>query len=309
MSRLLDRKLLVITGKGGVGRTTVAAALGLVAAGRGRRAIVVEVGEQERLASLFDRPPLEEREEPLADGLWGISIDPQAALREWLVTRVGGALVRLLADSRTFQYFYAAAPGAREMATIVKVWELTQARRWDRAARSYDLVVLDAPATGHALGLLRTPRTLAELARVGPIRAQADRVWSLLTDRRRSGYLAVATAHEMPVTETLELEQRLREQLGRRLGAVLVNGVYPRRFSAEELERLAALDGRPLLGAARAAARSHAARVRTQQGQLRRLRRQTEATVATLPFVFAPQLGRGEVERLAAELERKLAAR
>ena len=113
----------------------------------------------------------------LADNLWAISIDPNLALQEWLSKQLGGgAPVRLLARSSAFQYFVAAAPGAREMITIAKVFELAQLERWDRRHRTYDLVIVDAPASGHGLAMLSTPKTFGEIARMGPIKRQAEKI-------------------------------------------------------------------------------------------------------------------------------------
>jgi len=316
MSSVLDKRLLWITGKGGVGKSTVAAALGLAGARRGRRTIVCEVAEQERLSRLFRHEGISPGDEThLSDGLWATTVDPRRALAEWLRTQVG-PLARALDASNAFQYFVAAAPGAREVVTMVKCWELTQQRRWDRRARAYDLVIVDAPASGHGVSMLRTPRTFADIARVGPIHSQARRVRDFLADRAATGYLAVALAEEMPVTETLELDDRLSDQVGRRLEAVVVNALYPRRFSAEQLSRvraaaLADADGAAtaITGAARAAGAEYHRR-RGQQAQLQRLRvearRQGDASVVTLPYLFEPELDLDDVERLAAELDRKL---
>src|ERR1700722_7021468 len=147
MQALLDRRLLVVTGKGGVGKTTMAAALGLLAAAAGRRAIVVEVGEQSRLAGMFGRQAPEPGSEiRLAQGLSGITIDPDRALLEWLQALGGRVSGRFLASSGTFQYFAAAAPGAKELVTMVKLWQMTRGARRGRSS-SHDLVILDAPAT------------------------------------------------------------------------------------------------------------------------------------------------------------------
>src|SRR5207248_6340991 len=306
MPSIFDRNLIYVTGKGGVGRSTVAGALGLVASARGRRTIVCEVAERGQLPGVFGRELEGPEELELADGLWATSIDPQAALEEWLRTQVGGPLVRLLAQSSAFQYFVAAAPGARELVTIVKVWELAQRKRWKPGAEGYDLVIVDAPASGHGVNMLRTPKTYGDLARVGPIRKQADQVTRFLRDRRRTAYLAVALAEEMPVSETLEVDRALRENVGTGFGTIVVNGVYPRRFDKADVDRLAAAAANGAAPAARAAlraARGEFSWARAQQGQLRRLRRAAEkAEVVTLPFLFAPELGRPELERLSAEL-------
>jgi len=310
-SALLDRTLLYVTGKGGVGKTTVAAALGLAAAEQGRRTIVCEVAEQDRVSRAFEREGVRsgEQEVELAPNLWAISIDPQKALEEWLARQLHGALgggaFRTLLRSSAFQYFVAAAPGARELITIAKVWELAQLERWDRSNRSYDLVIVDAPASGHGVAMLTTPRTYGEIARVGPIRRQATKVSALLSDPARTGYLAVALPEEMPVAETLELDPRLRDAVGLGLDAIVVNGLYPERYSKTELETLTAhADGVPAIHAAL----TEASRARSQRAHLRRLRREAPegTSVLTLPFLFAPDVGLAAWERLARELARRL---
>ena len=325
---MLERKLIVVTGKGGVGKTTVATALGLLAAQRGLRTIVVEVGDQARLPDLFGRagsPSGVETE--LQEGLWSISIDPDRALLEWLQTLGGRVSGRVLASSSTFQYFAAAAPGAKELVSMIKIWELTQSERWHRRTTAYDLVVLDAPATGHALGMLHSPRTFGAIARVGPIAGQSQRVRELLEDPRRSSYLAVAQGTEMAVTETLELADGLRRQLGREPQAVVVNGLLPQRFTEAELRRIAQLGGvepqpvkrgergvktrrertpsSEVVRSAALAARAVHNRARSQRKQVARLRRR-RFEVLGVPFVFTPELDLAAVKRIAAHLGRKL---
>jgi anion-transporting ArsA/GET3 family ATPase len=306
MSSLLERDLLFVTGKGGVGKTTLAAALGLLAAGRGLRTIVVELGDQGRLPALFGLPAAQTGVETLlTERLWSISIDPDQALLEWLQQLGGRVSGRMLASSGTFQYFAAAAPGAKELVSMVKIWELTQGERWQRRAGGYDLVVVDAPATGHALGLLQSPQTFGAIARVGPIAGQSQRVRELLQDPARSGFLAVALATDMAVTETLELQDGLRRGLGRALDRVLLNGLLPSRFTAAELERIRRLNGSEIGRSAATAAQAAHDRARFQHNQLARLRRR-RFEVLGVPFLFGAELDLPAVQRIAAHLRRRL---
>ena len=221
-----------------------------------------------------------------------ISIDPDSAEAEWLRRQLrSDTLAGILGRSSFFQLLTAAAPGLAELVTIGKVWDLAQLEGRTAAAR-YDLAILDAPPTGHGLALLTAPRSYANVARMGPIHRQALQIDRFLRDRARTGVLGVALAEEMPVNETIELEARLTDN-GLGLDAVVVNGLYPERFTSEDVKRISALDGRvpPGARAALRLARSEYGRARSQRSQLRRLTRGLETPVATLPFLFEPALG------------------
>jgi anion-transporting ArsA/GET3 family ATPase len=304
---LRNRRLIYVTGKGGVGKTTVATAVGLAAAEAGRRTIVCEVAEQDRVSRALGREGVTaETEVQLADNLWAITIDPSRALQEWLAKQLGGgAPLRLMTRSHAFQYFVAAAPGAKELITIAKVWELAQLSRWDARNRTYDLVVVDAPASGHGLAMLTTPRTFGEIARVGPIRRQASKIQDLLGDPEQTAYLAVALPEEMPVVETLELAGKLPDAVGLGLEAIVVNGVWPERFTPEDVEaiRAATRNGHQPGGVAalRAALAEHD-RAALQRTHIARLESESDARVFLLPYLFASELGLPEFELLAEEL-------
>jgi anion-transporting ArsA/GET3 family ATPase len=300
---------VVVTGKGGVGKSTVAAALGLVAARRGLRTIVAEVARRDDVSRSMRHGAGSAsgtraggeggmQEEELAPGLHHVSIDPEVAMELYLTDQLPTALAEMLTSSRTFTYLAAATPGMRELLTVGKVWELAQEDRRTPGAEPYDLVVLDAPATGHGVAVLSAPRTFAQVARVGRIARQGRTIDAMVTDPARTGVVAVARPEEMPVNETLALQDALLSEVGLEVGLVVANGMLPRRFSAADARALEAVADSP---AVRAARHAHA-RAAAQRAQLARLRRGVRAPVATLPFVFdGDHLG-----RLARELERVL---
>jgi anion-transporting ArsA/GET3 family ATPase len=302
---LLDKRLVFVTGKGGVGKSTVALAMGIAAASRGKRTIVCEISKQENASRLFRKGEIGFNEVELAEKLWAISIDPDESMREYLLLQLKVRAMRdLLVRSRIFNYLAAATPGLKELVTIGKIWELAQPQRRVKKAREYDLVVVDAPATGHGIGFLQTPRTFAGIARMGPIHNQAKELDRYITDHQTTGVAIVSIPEEMPVNESASLERTLGDQLGVAVDRVYMNAMYPERFDegdARELEE--ALDGAD--GRARAAinaALSQHRRSLTQREQLERLKQQVSSPIKTLPFLFKPRLEVPEVEQLAAAL-------
>ena len=310
MPDVLDRRLIFVTGKGGVGRSTVAAALGLLAARRGRRTIIAELAGQQRIMPAFARSAGIFEEVELSEGLFAISIDPQEAMDEYFRVNTG-TLGQALGSSRVFQAFAMATPGMREMLSVGKVWELAQPDRRTEGAEPYDLVVVDAPATGHGVGLLRTPATFAGIARVGPIAHQAGRIAETIADRSFTGIAAVCLPEEMPVNETLTLERALGE-IGLDLDLVVLNQLYPKRFGRRDIPRLReALEGAQSAAtrAALRAALSQEHRAAAQRTQRARLARELGAPIVELPYVFAEDLGVDALERLSRVLEQVLPER
>jgi anion-transporting ArsA/GET3 family ATPase len=305
VKNLFDKRLVFVTGKGGVGKTTVAAALGLAAAAAGQRTLVVEVAEQENIATTFGVPPVGAREREVAPGLHAFSVDPEAAKEEWLRRQLkSGVVAGALNQSRIFTYLSTAAPGLTELVTIGKVWELAQLERIDARNTPYDLVVVDAPATGHGIALLRAPKTFGEIARVGAVNRHAQRIDAFIRDPAQTAVVGVALAEEMPVNETIDIERRLRDELSIGFAAVLVNAVLPDRFSAAEATALAAVDGTgsEAATAAIAAALTAHEQAHAQREQVDRLRAGLEAEVQLLPNLLVPEVELADLERLAAEL-------
>lgn len=291
---------MFVTGKGGVGKSTIAIALGMIGARRGLRTIVVELAAQERIQHAFNHDGEQFKEIELSPGLFTISVDPQNAMEEYLKVKAG-PLGQALSASRLFGAFAMATPGMRELLSVGKIWELAQLQRRTRGAAPYDFVVVDAPATGHGAAILKTPRTFADIARVGPIAHQGRMIAATIADHSFTGVVAVATAEEMPVNETLVLRDMLEDE-GLGLDAVFLNAVYPARFSADgatALERALKRAGTGLSRGAIRAALSEHTRAAIQRDQQARLSGGLGFAPIELPYLFAEELGERELSILA----------
>ena len=294
----ITKRLLIVAGKGGVGRSTVTAALAVGATRRGLRTIVAETAGRDDVARMLDgraAEPLVEVE--LERGLHHVTIDRRSALEEYLRYEVPGLFpAAALARSAAFQAFVDAAPGMSDLLTIGKVWELVQRPRHRRHAHEYDVVILDAPASGQLVGLLGAPRTFSAIARVGPVAKQAGAIERMLRDSHVVGVVAVATPEQMAVSEALALQTSLADRFGIRLDAVIANRVFPSRFSSKDALALSRATDDPAVRSAR----WFAARASAQRGQLARLRRGVAPVhCTTLEFRFKAELTRGDVERFA----------
>jgi anion-transporting ArsA/GET3 family ATPase len=275
------RPLTFVTGKGGAGKTTVAAALALGSKGR---TLVCELDGVTRIPRALGVSP-GKTETPLRPGLWWLSIDAEGALNEWLTGKIGRTAA-LLRRSPAFGYFVAAAPGAAELVELGKAIDLARGGRYDR-------VIVDGPATGHALAMLAAPRTFARIGGHVPIGEEAASLERFLRDS--TAYVGVTLPEPMAVAELLELESALPETVGRGLDEVIVDAVHPRRFTDAEADRIAAVPGlEPVVTEHRRAVRQHE--------HVELLRAAARAPVRTLPFVFDYATDVELLERLAVEL-------
>lgn len=294
-------RLIVVSGKGGVGKSTVAAAIALAASRRELATVIVEVAERGDAARLLGSEPAGDmRELELRPRLWHVTVQREAALEEYLRQEVPGPIpAGILAHSHVFELFTQAAPGMNELLTIGKVWELAQHPRHKRKARTYDVVVLDGPATGQLIGLLTAPRTFSAIARVGPVAHQGREIDRTLRDPSRVSVIAVANPEQMAVSETVALRDALSKELGLEPSAVIVNRMFPARFGPRDASALAAAPDDPAVSSARWVR----GRVRSQQAQMARLRRAVPGIPARiLPFRFSGELSPADLESFARRL-------
>jgi len=301
---------VIVTGKGGTGKTTVVAALGLAGARAGKRVLLAETGRDEQIPSLLDpgSPAVGYQGRELLPGITAMRIDPFAALAEYLGLQLGvQGLVNFVLDNAAFRQLMNASPGWRELITLGKVWHFEQMQDPD-GRDLYDLIIVDAPATGHGVTFLDVPRVVATAVRAGPLRRNAKRVEEMIEDPERTLLLPVALAEELPTRETAELVERLRDGMGIAVDRVIVNGVVPAPFPSglEDLdEHLARLPGDTDLGSLpSAAALAHCAahlraRHELNRGYVEEIARLTDLPVTLLPYLFGGIQGPDQVASLA----------
>jgi anion-transporting ArsA/GET3 family ATPase len=322
LSSLLDPRLLIVTGKGGVGKSTSAAALAVAAVRSGRRTCLVEVEGRQTMSRLFNTQPWDFEEREFRPGLFGMSIDPEASLAEYLEMFYGAKRIsRYVVGTAAVEFATTAAPGIKDVLLIGKVKEMER-RRDDDGRFHYDLVVVDAPPTGRIVNFLRAPDATTELVNVGPIRQQAQSVVDMLLDGHRTHLQLVTLLEEMPVEETLESVHALRD-LGVTLGPVLVNRVLPPRFDERASKALADLDAASVIrllgdvgldldedaaGALLGLGENHLARLDLQERMRERLGGALDVPTLELPFLYSGEFSESEVGALADIVEEAIDA-
>jgi anion-transporting ArsA/GET3 family ATPase len=306
-------ELLFVTGKGGVGRTTVTAALAQLAAQQGKRVLACDIDATGGLGAMFEAGPTGFVPTVVAPGISVMSMDTEASLREYLKLQLRIPLVGRIGPLATaFDFVATAAPGVREILTVGKLC-------WEVRERHFDLVVVDAPASGHVVAQLGAPQAINDLVKVGQIRSQTGWMIELLSDPARTGVVPVTTPEEMPVSETLELTARIAAETSASVVAVVVNKVLPELFSVREEEvfeqlreprRSAVLsdglhgDVGPVLEAARLAVSMRRARA----VHLARLQEQLDERIAILlvPYLFTRVGGLRSTRQVASALADEL---
>jgi anion-transporting ArsA/GET3 family ATPase len=234
MTDLFNLRFVTVVGKGGVGKTTVSAALALAAARRGKRVLIAMCNAKERISQLLEVPPIGPTNQNVLPGIDAVNMVPKVALEEYgmMVLKVR-ALYRAIFENRLVSAFLRGTPGIEAWSMLGKAQFHVFETLPDGRPR-YDMVILDSPATGHGLEMLRVPRVLIDVAPPGLLRREAERAWELFTDPVRSGVVVVTLPEDMPVSESVELYGALKDELSLPVAAIAVNGVMERLFTAEE---------------------------------------------------------------------------
>lgn len=313
MTALTDLALIVVSGKGGVGRTTVTAALATAAAAGGKRVLIATSSPADRVGALFGRPPVGAAVTSVAPGIDAVNITPEGAIHEYgLLTLRSELVTRALFENRAARAFLNAVPGLDAYALLGKAWWHTTEEVKGR--RRYDLVLLDGPASGHAALMLRIPDAIVAAMPKGPLARDATAIRTLLRDPRRAAFLIVTLAEELPAREAIELATVARGELGLPLGPLVVNAMPAEAATAPALAPL--LDRMPvgeahspedrpwnpaLLATLRLASGARAQR-RMADHIVAHLRERLNLAIVPLPRLPTPEVGPGEVTDLAGRL-------
>ena len=326
LDEFLDPKILIVSGKGGVGKTTVSAALALVAARQGRKVCVAEVDHKGTLSRLLGGGDLTYDPTELLPGVWGMKIIAERSLEEYLQVQYHmRRFSKVFTSTHFVDYITTAGPGLKDILVLGKIWYLEQGKGPKGSEQGFDTIIVDAPAAGHMLTFLSAPMGLSDSVRVGPIQRQAEWLVQMLRDPHRSRVHLVTLAEEMPVSETLETSEALKTKLEIETGAVFANGIYSELFNGPEQVALVKMraegDHTPLFEAAKNVglhldeddlnalvgyAHFLEARRTIQSTHLKGLRKGLDEAVVEMPFLFSAGLELPDIETLADVIEQRV---
>lgn len=312
LDALFEKRLLILSGKGGVGKSVVGLALALAARDRGKRVLLAEIGAPLEASRHLGAPPSGPRESEVLPGLFTVNLDSSVVMDEYVrhVVKID-MFVRRILENPIYHRFFAAAPGLKELMTLGKLMVLEEAReKWSRKPK-YDLIIVDAPATGHGLSLLKVPAAASAAVPVGPIGSNARRIIAMLRDKKKTGLVIVTIPEEMAVVEAVQFHKLAVDEVGIEAEAVVLNASHERRFSAAEEAQILRLlaegatgtigRGVPLGGALRAARRD-LRRAKLTRFYASRLKRSLPLPLVSLPYLFREDLGPDDMRELAARL-------
>jgi len=304
-----QRRFLFITGKGGTGKTTVTAALALALASRGKRVLVAVSEPKERISELLGVSPLGPDVVEVIPNIFAVKINPEAAMREYgeMILR-SSTLSNAVFGNKYVRGFFAAVPGLHQWAMLGKAW-FHSTEEVPGGGHRFDVVLFDAPATGHGLDMLRVPKIIVDVVPPGLLRRDAERAWTMFKDPQKSGVLIVTLPEDMPANESLELASAVTGELGLPIANVIVNQVVDLLLHDAEraaLSRpLALVPGDPGDEGIAAAVR-RALSERAQIDSVRKMAEGIAAPLVTLPRLLEDPSTPEAIRELAKVLEWRL---
>jgi anion-transporting ArsA/GET3 family ATPase len=306
---LYDKRLILVGGKGGVGRSTVSASIASICASRGRKTLLFEANANDRFGAYFGKPAVGTQITQLAPNLHAVNTTPGAALQEYgLMILKFKTVYDMIFENRITKAFLRAVPGMDDYAVLGKAWFHTAEEK--RGKPVWDTVVFDMPASGHSLSMLRIPWVIIDTVPEGPLTRDARTLQALLRDPARTAMVLVTLAEEMPTSEVRELESKLVANLGIKPQHLIVNQVYPDRFPAHapsgKVLDAALREPGPELAPLVGHAELQRARRALNQRYLSELGTTVAAPMTELPMVFAPAFGPEHLQYLANTLAQRL---
>lgn len=312
VSDLLQRRFIIFCGKGGVGKSTLSMAMGLVAARRGKRTCIVQLNTRDAIGRFFGTPPIDYEPVRLDDELplYGCNIRPRQALREYSLMKLRfRALHRVVFENEVMRRLLAMIPGMTETLLLGKAWHMEEVDAGPDGRPTWDTLIIDAPSTGHGVALFRLPQVILQAVPVGPMADDARRMHAMLADPARTSFNIATLPLELPINEALDLQRQANEVIGLPGGFIFANSVLPAlvddgaRLCLGELGR----HGDPLVAATAENAMAFDRWRASQQVQLGRLAQGAAMPVVQLPHLLRP-MDRPGIERLADLLETALGA-
>ncbi|MBH23781.1 MAG: hypothetical protein CMH57_04800 [Myxococcales bacterium] len=315
MIDLFGKRLIINTGKGGVGKTTLSAAIGLAAARRGKRVLLMELNAKEKTSRLFGSSPIGFEPTEVEDNLFAVNITPKEALREYAILKLRlKTLYRAVFENRFVRTFLRVIPGLNELVLLGKVWFEEQANDGPGGRPRWDMIVVDAPATGHGVFFLQIPAVITNIVSSGPMFDEARQIQAMIEDSSRTVLNLITLVEEMPINETIELKRTTEETLQVPLGYVIANAVYEPMFSDRQRDLVTAVraetdsDGSHLDRLLEAATfRSN--RVQLQREYIERLDRELDLPQIHIPYYFTERFNFMTLSKIADEIERQLTGR